>query len=134
MDFDDKYFTKFRYGKEQSVRAFSGALRDLKIAKEDEFPEVKFNYAYNALLKCGIALILFHGRKVKSIPGHHSKVIEKMSEILNDDDIKEIGGIMRSKRNLDMYDGAVVITNRECAEFIALAEKALNKTKKLLDE
>ena len=53
-----------------------------------------------------------------------------MSEILNDPAIIDIGDLMRSKRNLDLYSGGVDITEKECREFIRFVEGVLNSAKK----
>ncbi|KKK83661.1 hypothetical protein LCGC14_2791150 [marine sediment metagenome] len=71
MRFDDKYFAKFKFTKEPVDKNLMNALRDLDIAKKDEILDVKFNYTYTALLKAGITILSFYGRKVKSAPGHH---------------------------------------------------------------
>jgi len=98
--FESKYFTKFRFTGEQIRRYFDNALRDLTIAKEDTHNEVIFSYCYNALIKAGIALLAAKGGvKVRSIQGHHIKIIEKMAEILKDEAILTIGNTMRMKRN-----------------------------------
>ena len=59
------------------------------------------------------------------MPGHHIKIIEKMAQILGDDSIADMGNIMRSKRNLDLYAGGVEITEKECKEYIKFAERIL---------
>lgn len=38
---------------------------------------------------------------MRSIPGHHAKILEKMSEILKDTDISKIGHAMRTTRNTE---------------------------------
>jgi len=76
MEFDNKYFAKFKFTKEQINKNLKNALRDIDIAKKDKFLDVKFNYAYTALLKSGITLISYYGRKVKSVRGHHVRIIE----------------------------------------------------------
>lgn len=71
MKFDDRYFSKFKFTKEQINKNFKNALKDLNIAKKDEILEVKFNYVYTAFIKAGIALLSFYQVKMKSVPGHH---------------------------------------------------------------
>ena len=132
MKFDDKYFIKFTFTEEQINKNLKNAIRDIDIARKDEFLDVKFNYTYTALLKAGIALLSFHGRKVKSAPGHHVKIIEKLTELLNDDSIDDLGNIMRSKRNSDLYEGGIEVTGKECREYIDFVEKVLDKIKKLI--
>ena len=133
MKFDDKYFAKFKFTKEQIDKNLKNALRDLYIAKKDEFLDVKFNYTYTALLKASITLICFNGRKVKSVPGHHVKIIEQLADLLVDDGISALGNLMRSKRNSDLYDGGVEVTIKECREYIHFVEAVVDKVKHLVE-
>ncbi len=134
MKFDDKCFAKFKFTQEQVHNNIKNALRDLDIAKKDKFLDVKFNYSYTALLKTGIALISFYGRKVKSVRGHHIKIIEKLADILADDGVSALGNLMRSKRNTDLYDGGIEVTTKECVEYISFVESTLDKAKRLVEE
>ena len=72
----------------------------------------------------------FYKLRIKSVPGHHIKIIEKMSDILKNDIIDEIGNVMRSKRNLDFYSGGIEITEKECREYIDFVGKALRDIQK----
>lgn len=128
-NFDSRYFVKFQFTKEQVEKNFVNASKDLNIAKVDKIVEVKFNYTYNAFIKSGITLLSFYKIKVRSIPGHHMKLIEKIAEILKDDTIEEIGNIMRQKRNLDFYDGGVEVTEKEWKEYLSFVEKIFKKIK-----
>lgn len=101
MRFEDKYFIRFRFSKAQIKKNLNNTLKDLDIAKKVKILDVKFNYAYTALIKSGITLLSYYQWKVKSAPGHHIKIIEKLAQILKADDIENIGNLMRSKRNLD---------------------------------
>ena len=121
--FDNKYFQKTSATQKQIDKALENAKRDLNIAKEDRFLIVRFNYAYMALLKCGTVLLQHYLHRVRSVPGHHVKILEKMSEFLEDEDIMTIGNIMRSKRNRDLYDGGIEVTEKECNDFVEFAEK-----------
>ncbi len=132
MRFEDKYFVKFRFTKEQLNANLKNAFKDLAIAKEDKILEVKFSYAYTALIKGGIALLSFYNVKAKSVPGHHVKIIEKLAQALNNSDINDIGNIMRSKRNLDLYSGGIEVTEKECLEYLNFAGKVLNKIKGII--
>lgn len=53
---DSAHFKAFDFSPEQIGRLFDNARRDLTIAAIDTIPEVRFTYAYQALLKIGIAL------------------------------------------------------------------------------
>jgi len=131
-NFDSRYFTKFEFTKGQVEKNFVNASKALNIAKVDKIPEVKFNYAYNAFIKAGIALLSFYKIKVRSTPGHHIKLIEKTAEILKDDAIEEIGNIMRQKRNLDFYGGGIEVTEKECKEYLYFVEKIFKKIKSIM--
>ncbi len=130
MKFEDQYFIKFHFTKDQIKKNFTNASKDLNIAKKDKILEVKFNYAYTSLIKAGLTLLSFYGVKVKGMPGHHVKIIEKMSEILKDDAIADMGNLMRSKRNLDLYAGGIEVTEKECSEYINFVDEVLENVKK----
>lgn len=127
--FEDQYFNKFNFTKDQIKKNLNNAFKDLNIAKKDQILEVKFNYAYTALIKAGVALLSLYGVKIRSVPGHHVKIIEKMSQILKDDIIADIGNLMRSKRNLDLYAGGIEVTKKECKEYIEFVDKVLENVK-----
>ncbi len=132
--FDDKYFKKFKFTPEQVVRNLENAFKDLKIAKEVKILEVRFNYTYMSLIKAGIALLSYYQTKVKSLPGHHIKIIEQMGRLLRDDSIVDAGNMMRSKRNMDLYEGGTEVTAKECSEYLTFTERVLKRVKKNLEE
>jgi HEPN domain-containing protein len=130
--FETKYFQKFSFTKQQIDRFFESALRDLKIARQDKFAEVRFTYGYQALVKAGIALIAkVGGVKVRSVPGHHVKILEKMSEILKNPDVLTLGDAMRTKRNSDFYGGGESITEKEAEDYLKFVEKTLGSVRVL---
>jgi len=132
MRFDDKYFSDFNFTKEQIRKNYDNALKDLKIAIEDKIIEVKFTYTYSAFVKGGITLLSFYNKKVKSMPGHHVKIIEVMADALKDQNIEIIGSAMRSKRNTDFYDGGIEVTQKETAEYLEFTDNILHKIKKII--
>lgn len=132
MKFEEKYFIKLEFSREQILKNINNSLRDFAIAKKDTIPEVKFNYAYTAFIKAGIALLSYYHIKVKGSPGHHVKIIEKMSELTKNNDLMDMGNIMRSKRNLDLYSGGIDITEKEIREYIKFVENVINKIKKII--
>jgi len=132
MKFDGKYFDNFKYTKEQIKKNLENALKDLKIAKEDTIAEVKFDYSYKALIKAGIAFASFHRKKVKSLPGHHIKIIEIIAQGLKDNSIEDIGNVMRSKRNTDFYGGGIDITEKECREYLEFAENVVKRIGRII--
>ena len=125
MQFDTKYFVKQKFTAKQVRKNLDNAKRDLKIAQEDSFLEVKFNYAYSALIKVGIVILSAYGWKVRSIARHHVKIINSMAEILNDESIADMGHMMRSKRNRDLYEGGIEITQKECREYVLFSGKLI---------
>ena len=122
MRFEDKYFTKIVFNREQIRRNYNNALRDLNIAKTDKILEVKFNYAYTALIKAGISLLSYYDIKVRSVPGHHIKIIDKLAKMLRNETVADVANVMRAKRNLDLYAGGIEITQKECKEYIKFVE------------
>jgi len=71
ITFDSKYFQKFEFKRGQAEKYLQAAYRDLKIAGRSNIAEVEFQFAYNGLIKLGIALISRYGYKVRSRSGHH---------------------------------------------------------------
>jgi len=132
MRFDSQYFTKFNFIEGQIQNNFRNASRDLNIAKKDRILEVKFNYAYTALIKAGIALLSFYGVKIRSVPGHHVKIIEKMAQLIEDDAVADMGNLMRSKRNLDLYAGGIEVTEKECREYLKFVDEVLKKVRNII--
>jgi uncharacterized protein (UPF0332 family) len=132
MRFDDKYFQSFHFSKEQVSDHLNNANKDLNIAKKDNIPEVKFTYAFSALIKAGLALLSHNNQKIKSVPGHHIKIIDALAQILKDESINDVGNAMRSKRNLDMYSGGVEITEKECREYLDFVDGVLNRIKTII--
>jgi uncharacterized protein (UPF0332 family) len=132
MDDQDRSFIRFRFSREQIEENLANAQRDLKIAKKDDILDVKFNFAYSALIKGGIALLSQSQLRVKSTPGHQAKIIEYMARILNDDAIETLGNLMRQKRNQDFYSGGIKVTEKECEEYLSFTEGVLKRIEKLL--
>ena len=130
MKFEQQYFKKFNFTLEEVHTYWKNAIHDLEIAKKDQFQEVKFTYCYQALIKAGIALIAKVAKmKVKSAPGHHIKILQKLSEILDDPDIMVIGDAMRMKRNTDLYGGGVLISKKEARDYLIFVDEVFNKAK-----
>lgn len=116
--FEDKYFQKINFTKTQKEKYFAVAKRDLGIAQKSEIPEVIFKFTYDALIKFGIFLISQKGYKVRSIQGHHIKILDKISEILKNEDATVIGNKMRQDRNHDFYDGGMAVSEKESEEYL----------------
>ncbi len=132
MKFEESTFIRFSFTQQQIKKNLASALRDYDIAKKDSIPEVKFTYSYNALIKAGIALLSYYQVRVRSVQGHHVKILEKMAEILKDEAVTDIGNVMRSKRNIDLYGGGVEITEKECREYIIFVGRVLKRIKNII--
>jgi hypothetical protein len=130
----DKYFTAFAFTPEQVRKNLQNAHRDLEIARVDAILDVKFTYAYTALIKAGIALLSHYQLKVRSIPGHHIKLLEKLAEILGDQAIDDLGNAMRSRRNVDLYAGGTDITVKDCGEYLAFVESVVLKVSEKIEK
>ena len=132
-EFEREFFKKQKFAEEEIKRFLETARHDLEIAQKDPFPEVRFTYSFQALIKAGIALIAKVGEvKVRSIPGHHAKIMEKMSEILKDPDISKIGHAMRTTRNTDLYGGGKPIGENEAKDYLKFTEGVIQKVEKAI--
>lgn len=129
MSYDARFFVRFKFSAGQIEKNLASAVRDLEIAKKVDILDVRFTYAYSALIKGGITLLSHRQLKVKSIPGHQAKIIENLARMLNDDSIEILGNVMRQKRNQDFYSGGIDVTEKECKEYIDLAESVLRKVR-----
>lgn len=129
--FDPAYFRPFKPTKEQIESYLRNAEGNLSIARQDSFVEVRFTYAYQSLIKAGIALLAHRGRvKVRSIPGHHVQLLSKMSELLHMPDVEIIGNAMRTKRNLDLYEGGALVSEKECADYVDFVSRIVDQVAK----
>lgn len=129
-------FEKFNFTAKQIAKYLASAKRDLKIAKDAAITEVAFRFAYDSLLKLAIAICAKNNLRVKARQGHHAELINKLSELLGDQDIAVIANEMRSKRNWDLYGGGAMITEKETKEYLrwindifAKADDAFNENK-----
>ena len=134
-DKKNKYFRQIDFTPEQIKKYYDNAFHTLKIAGDDNNDEVRFDYSYKALIKAGITLIAaMKNAKVRGgIPGHHIKIIEVLSEILNDDTIVSVGNAMRNTRNLDLYCGETTITQKQSLDYYNYVKTILEKVKKQLE-
>ena len=130
--FEAEYFKKVKSSPSQIQSFMRKAFRDLEIASKDPFSEVRFMFAYQALVKSGIALLAHSGVKVRSVPGHHIKIVEKMSDLLRDSDILVFGNAMRMKRNEDLYSDSGFVSEKEVSEYLDFVKNVLQRVKKEL--
>ena len=127
-DFEREFFKKQKFAEEEIRRFLESALHDLEIARKDPFPEVRFTYSFQALIKAGLALLAkIGGVKVRSIPGHHAMILAKMSEILKHPDISTIGDAMRTRRNTDLYGAGKPVSEKEASDYMKFTEGVIQK-------
>ena len=116
-------FERFSFAPKQIERYYKSAQRDFNIAQTSDIPEVAFKFSYDAILKLAIAVCAKNNSRVKSRQGHHTELINKLSEILRNEDIRVIGQEMRAKRNWDLYGGGALISKKEADEFLIWTKK-----------
>jgi hypothetical protein len=127
INFETKSFQKNKFNEKIIQKYFNNASGAFKIAIQNKEPEVIFKFSYDALIKTGITLIAFYGYRIRSKKGHHIKILEKLSQILDNKDIMIIGDKMRKKRNLDLYEGGVIIGLKEVKQYLNFIKKVIQK-------
>jgi hypothetical protein len=55
-----------------------------------------------------------------------------MSELLHMPDVETIGNAMRTKRNLDLYEGGTLISEKECADYVTFVSRIVDRVSKEL--
>ncbi len=134
IDFFKNDFLKHNFTKEQISSYFNSSSRDYDIAKNSAEPMVIFTFTYNAIIKAGIALIATYGYRVRSAPGHHIKILQKMKEILGKEyfSIIDIFNDMRKMRNTDLYGGGIYISEKDANEYLELSKKVIDSVRKFI--
>jgi len=127
INFESQYFQKLAFKEEQTDQFLKSALHDLKIAESSEIPDVIFKFSYDALIKLGIALIAKKGYKIRSTTGHHVKILEKLSQILKEEDILVLGNKMRQERNVNLYDGGFFVGEKGSLEYLEFVKSTFKK-------
>jgi len=127
INFESQHFQKLAFKAEQIGQFLKSALRDLKIAEDSDISDVIFKFSYDALIKLGIALIAKKGYKVRSTAGHHVKILEKLSQLLKDEDVLVLGNKMRQERNLNLYDGGFFAGEKDSLEYLKFVKSAFKK-------
>ena len=120
-------------------RAINNLLKrayiDLKTAKRnygvDE--ECAYTYAYNALLRTGLALMFSYGFR-PDIKNKHLTVVRFVTSVLGEDFRKLVGAydIMRKKRHKFIYEPALPCSAKEAGDAIKIAEEFVNKISKII--
>ncbi|MBI5754900.1 hypothetical protein HZA41_01630 [Candidatus Peregrinibacteria bacterium] len=118
--FETDHFQEFPYSKSQTDGYFHNAELDFVRAEKARDPNIAYRIGYESILKLGIAMIADAGYKVKSVPGHHIKILEKLGEILKRPDEIEYLHRIRRKRNIDLYEGGLDFTEKESSDLLVL--------------
>lgn len=116
-------FEKFDYLPAQIKKYYQAAARDLQLAISAGAPEIVFYLSYNIIIKTAMAVCAKNNLRVKSRSGHHIELIGKLAEYLDDQEIEDIAGKMRTKRNRDLYDGGVITSEKEADFYICFCQK-----------
>ncbi len=124
---DEQFFQPLSFSSQQLDDILLSAQRQLKIASNSDVPEIIFKFSYEALVKLGIFILAQNGYKIRSISGHHRKIIETVSLILKDDSFCLVGDRMRRQRNLDLYDCAFLVSDKDVQEYLDFIKKIFNK-------
>lgn len=118
INFESRHFQKIPFNQEQITQFLKSAFHDLKIAQDSTVSDVIFKFSYDALIKSGIALIAENGYKVRSTAGHHIKILEKLSQLFQNEDILIFGNKMRQERNANLYDGGFFVGKKDSLEYL----------------
>ena len=127
INFENQYFRKLVFAEKQIKQFLDSAKHDLKIAESSGIKDVVFKFSYDALIKLGIFLIAKRGYKVRSTSGHHVKILEKLSDILQDNDILIMSNKMRQERNINLYDGVFFISEKDSHEYLNFIKNIFKK-------
>ena len=127
INFESQYFQKLAFKEEQIEQLLKSALHDLKIAEASDIPDVIFKFSYDALVKLGIALLAKKGYKIRSTTGHHVKILEKLSQILKEENILVLGNKMRQERNFNLYDGRFFVGEKDSREYLDFVKSVFKK-------
>ncbi len=89
--------------------------------------EAAYQLAYEAMLKGSLGLMLSHGFRPRSVPGHHVAIIRFVERQLGAPSHRLVALFdrMRRKRNQALYDAAGLITRTEAEQALETAAKYL---------
>ena len=126
-------FEKFTFSLNQIENYYRAASRDFNILRKGKHePEIVFFFSYNVVIKISIAVCAKEGLRIKSKTGHHIALISKLAEILDDEEVVEMAGMMRMKRNKDLYSGGLPISRKEANFYFNFCKDLLKKAEEFL--
>ncbi|MCK4859656.1 MAG: HEPN domain-containing protein [Candidatus Omnitrophica bacterium] len=113
------------------------AYIDLKTAKRNigDDEECAYNYAYNAMLRSGLALMFSQGFRPE-IKNKHSTIVKFASLVLGSEFRRLINDydFMRKKRNRFIYEPEIPCSTKEAKDAIKTAKEFVDKISKLIRE
>lgn len=120
-------FEELNFSFDQINKYYQSAAKDLRLAASAGAPELAFYACYNVIVKIAMAVCAKNNLRVKSKAGHHTELISKLSEYLNDPEIEDIANKMRIKRNRDLYDGGTTTSEKEASVYILFCKKLIKQ-------
>jgi len=110
---------------------------DLKTAKRniDDDEECAYNYAYNAMLRSGLALMFSEGFRPE-IKDKHVTIVKFASSVLGNKFKKVINDydFMRRKRHRFIYEPDIPCSKKEAEDALRTAEEFIDIIDKLIKE
>lgn len=123
-----------KYGNKQVKMFYTNALKDMKRSFEYDDPDVRFRFAYDALIKLAITVAASRGKRVLSRAGHHIELLSMLSDALGEGRVKTIGNRMRKSRNKDMYAGGTLMSEKAAAEYAEFVKDVFSKAEIFMDK
>lgn len=120
-------FKKQKFSPQEIENFFKSAKEDFSIADKNKEPKVIFEFSYDTLIKCALAVCAANGLRITAKIGHHIELIRKLSEFLNNKDVNAIGNEMRMKRNQNLYDAIFVVSEKETKDYLKWTEQILGQ-------
>jgi len=119
------------------IKLIKRAYVDLKTAKRNlhDDHECAYNYAYNAMLRSGLALMFSEGFRPE-IKDKHLTIVRFTSSVLGDEFESLINNYdsMRKKRHRFIYEPDIPCSMKEAKDAIKTAEELVGKVSKLIRE
>ncbi len=119
------------------ARLIKRAYIDLKTAKRNinDDEECAYTYAYNAMLRSGLALMFSEGFR-PDIKDKHLTIVRFTSSVLGDEFKRLINDydFMRKKRHRFIYEPDIPCSLKEAKDAIKIAEEFVDKISKLIKE
>lgn len=120
-------FEKFTFSLAQIKKYYQAAVKDFKILKNQDSPDLIFYLCYQVIIKTAMAVCAKNGLRVKAHAGHHKELVFKLSELLGDPKIETVADKIRIKRNRDLYDGGMPTSLKEADFYVQFCNDLMKK-------